>query len=139
MCDPSVQKAFCALITGVRKRFPPGGVVTLLCYVDRCCLCQKLTVAFCTSFLNWQFTLINQAKNLIHLIAKFLEYFYYYFFFSLLFICLFQFFLWGIYSSWLQKWYNMFLPYSCHVWRPQFNNFAALYIYCEILEHDPLK
>ena len=34
MCDLDVQKAFCALITGVCKRFPPGGVVTVLCYVD---------------------------------------------------------------------------------------------------------
>ena len=34
MCDLTVQKAFRAFITGVRKRCPPGGVVTLLCYVD---------------------------------------------------------------------------------------------------------
>ena len=34
VCDLSVQKAFCVFITGVRKWFPPGGVVALLCYVD---------------------------------------------------------------------------------------------------------
>ena len=34
MCDLAEQKAFRALITDVCKRFPPGGVVTLLCYVD---------------------------------------------------------------------------------------------------------
>ena len=40
MCDLAVQKAFRALITGVRKRFPPGGVVTVLCYVD--CVIRKV-------------------------------------------------------------------------------------------------
>ena len=35
MCDLAVQKAFRALVTGVRKRFPPGGEVALLCYVDK--------------------------------------------------------------------------------------------------------
>ena len=30
VCDLAVQKAFRALITGVRKQFPPGGVVMVL-------------------------------------------------------------------------------------------------------------
>ena len=34
VCDLAVQKAFCVVITGVHKRFPPGEVVTLLYHVS---------------------------------------------------------------------------------------------------------
>ena len=34
VCDLSVQKAFCVIVTGVCTCIPPGEVVTVLCYVD---------------------------------------------------------------------------------------------------------